>query len=64
MYLDGAKRYAPGSFPKNKKGFFDKSLTTTVFGFTDRPAERADGPTTRAPGARAQAERSPAPSQL
>ena len=64
MYLDGAKRYAPGSFPKNKKGFFDKSLTTTVFGFTDRPGERAGRPTTRAPAVRAQGGTSPAPSQL
>jgi hypothetical protein len=51
MYLDGAKRYAPGSFPKNKRGFFDKSLATTVFNFTDRPASEptADYPCVNCP---------------
>ena len=33
MYLDNARRYVPGSWPKNKRGFFDASLTTTVAEF-------------------------------
>jgi hypothetical protein len=37
LYLDGGRRYNPGSFPKNKTGFFDESLTTTVYQFTDPP---------------------------
>ena len=64
MYLDGAKRYAPGSFPKNKKGFFDKSLTTTVFGFTDRPASEPVLPDYPCTGCPSQGGTSPAPSQL
>ena len=63
MYLDGGKRYVAGKFPKNKTGFFDKSLTTTVFGFTDRPASEptADYPCTGCPS---QGSAAPAPSQL
>ena len=37
MYLDGGTRYIAGTWPKNKKGFFDKTLTTTHRGVR-RPA--------------------------
>ena len=31
MYLDGAKRYVPGTFPKAKKKFFDAANSTGTF---------------------------------
>ena len=44
MYLDGGKRYNPGSFPKKVKGLFDKAVKTTVFGFDTRPADEPSAP--------------------
>jgi hypothetical protein len=31
MYLDGGKRYVPGTFPKAKKKFFDPANSTGTF---------------------------------
>ena len=38
MYLDGGKRYVAGKFPKNKTGFFDKSLSSTIYKYDQVPA--------------------------
>jgi hypothetical protein len=38
VYLDGGKRYVANKWPKNKTGFFDTKLTTSVAEYVDPPA--------------------------
>jgi hypothetical protein len=64
MYLDGGRRYNPGSFPKNKKGFFDESLPTTVFNFTDPPPGEPTPPDYPCDGCPSTGATTPTPSSL
>jgi hypothetical protein len=64
MYLDGGKRYNPGSFPKNKTGFFDESLKTTVYNFTDPPPSEPAVPNYPCEGCPSSGSANPAPSAL
>jgi len=64
MYLDGGRRYNPGSFPKNKKGFFDESLTTTVYNFTDPPPGEPTAPDYACDGCPSSGSTNPTPSAL
>ena len=48
MYLDGAKRYVPGTFPKAKKKFFDTENSTGTF--PALPASEPKWPTYPCPG--------------
>jgi hypothetical protein len=64
MYLDGGRRYNPGSFPKNKRGFFDESLTTTVYNFTDPPSGEPTPPDYPCEGCPSTGSAAPAPSTL
>jgi hypothetical protein len=64
MYLDGGARYIAGHWPKNKTGFFDSSLSTTVAEYVDPPStepEIPDYPCTDCPSSGAS---TPAQSQL
>jgi hypothetical protein len=64
MYLDGGARYVAGHWPKNKKGFFDKSLTTTIAEYVDPPATEPKTPTYPCTGCPSAGGASPTPSQL
>jgi hypothetical protein len=64
MYLDGAKRYNPGSFPKNVKGLFDESLSTTVHGFETRPPGEPTAPDYPCEGCPSSGSATPAQSNL
>jgi hypothetical protein len=64
MYLDGGARYIAGHWPKNKTGFFDSSLSTTVAEYVNPPStepEIPDYPCTDCPSSGAS---TPAQSQL
>ncbi|MEX1007693.1 MAG: hypothetical protein WD271_07575 [Acidimicrobiia bacterium] len=64
MYLDGGARYVSGHWPKNKKGFFDKSLTTTIAEYVDPPATEPKVPSYPCTGCPSSGGTSPSPSQL
>ena len=64
MYLDGGKRYNPGSFPKNVKGLFDESLETTVFGFDVRPPDEPRAPDYPCDSCPSSGATAPAPSNI
>ena len=64
MYLDGGARYIAGHWPKNKKGFFDKTLTTTIAEYVDPPATEPKVPDYPCTGCPSSGSATPAPSQL
>ena len=43
MYLDGGARYIAGHWPKNKSGFFDTRLETTIAEYAAVPGDGARG---------------------
>ena len=64
MYLDGGARYIAGAWPKNKKGFFDKTLSTTIAEYVDPPASEPKIPAYPCTNCPSSGGTSPAPSQL
>ncbi len=64
MYLDGGARYIAGHWPKNKKGFFDRSLTTTVAEYTEFPPTEPKVPDYPCTGCPSAGSTTPAASQF
>jgi hypothetical protein len=64
MYLDQAKRYVPGTWPKKPVGFFDRSRATTVAEFEAPPASEPVIPTYPCTGCPSSGSTSPTPYDL
>ena len=64
MYLDGGARYIAGHWPKDKKGFFDASLSTTVAEYSAVPPSEPEIPDYPCTDCPSNGATTPAPSQL